>query len=77
VNTARAEPGAVRLEELRFDNRCGRMPPAFYTRLSPAPLPNPYPVAFNPAAADLIGLAPTEAEPAPQRASALALSCPS
>ncbi len=61
MNTARAELGAVRLEELRFDNRYGRLPPDFYTRLSPTPLPDPYLVAFNPAAADLIGLAPEEA----------------
>ena len=62
MNIARAELGAVKLEELRFDNRYGRLPPDFYTRLSPTPLPNPYLVAFNPAAADLIGLAPEEAE---------------
>lgn len=62
MNTARAELGAVKLEELRFDNRFGRLPPAFYTRLSPTPLPDPYLVAFNPAAADLIGLAREEAE---------------
>jgi len=61
VNTARAELGAVRLEALRFDNRYGRLPPAFYTRLAPTPLPQPYLVAFNPAAADLIGLAHEEA----------------
>ena len=48
MNTARAELGAVRLEELRFDNRYGRLPPDFYTRLSPTPLPDPYLVAFNP-----------------------------
>ncbi|HUX23822.1 MAG TPA: YdiU family protein, partial [Burkholderiales bacterium] len=53
--------GAVRLEELRFDNRYGRLPQDFYTRLSPTPLPDPYLVAFNPAAADLIGLAHAEA----------------
>ena len=61
MNTARAELGAVRLEELRFDNRYGRLPQDFYTRLSPTPLPAPYLVAFNPAAADLIGLAHAEA----------------
>ncbi|MBK5103544.1 MAG: YdiU family protein [Burkholderiales bacterium] len=49
------------MEELRFDNHYGRLPPEFYTRLSPTPLPEPYLVAFNPAAADLIGLAHTEA----------------
>ncbi len=62
MNTARAELGAVTLEELRFDNRYGRLPQAFYTRLAPTPLPEPYLVAFNPAAADLIGLARTEAQ---------------
>jgi len=62
VNTARAELGAVRLEELRFDNRYGLLPPEFYTRLAPTPLPDPYLVAFNPAAADLIGLAREEAQ---------------
>jgi len=61
VNTARAELGASKLEELRFDNSYGRLPPAFYTRLSPTPLPDPYLVAFNPDAADLIGLARAEA----------------
>jgi uncharacterized protein YdiU (UPF0061 family) len=60
VNIARAELGAVKLEQLRFDNRYGRLPPAFYTRLSPTPLPEPYLVAFNPAAADLIELAREE-----------------
>jgi serine/tyrosine/threonine adenylyltransferase len=61
VNTARAGLGAVKLEDLRFDNRYGRLPPAFYTRLAPTPLPEPYLVAFNPDAADLIGLAREEA----------------
>ena len=62
MNIAKAELGAARLEELRFDNRYGRLPPGFYTRLAPTPLPDPYLVAFNPAAADLIGLAPEEAQ---------------
>lgn len=60
MNIAKAELGAVRLEELRFDNGYGRLPPDFYTRVSPTPLPDPYLVAFNPAAADLIGLAHAE-----------------
>ncbi|MBE0620648.1 MAG: YdiU family protein [Burkholderiales bacterium] len=50
------------MEELRFDNRYGRLPPEFYTRLAPTPLPEPYLVAFNPAAADLIGLAREQAQ---------------
>ena len=62
MNIGRAELGAVRLEELRFDNRYGRLPPAFYTRLAPTPLPDPYLVAFNPSAADLIGLAAEESQ---------------
>ncbi len=41
-----------------FDNTYGRLPGAFYTRLQPTPLPNPYLVAFNPAVAELIGLDP-------------------
>ncbi|MBE0624278.1 MAG: YdiU family protein [Burkholderiales bacterium] len=49
------------MEELRFDNRYGRLPQDFHTRLSPTPLPEPYLVAFNPAAAELIGLAHSEA----------------
>ena len=46
---------------LKFDNTFGRLPEAFYTRLQPTPLPDPYLVAFNPAAAELIGLDPTVA----------------
>ena len=44
-----------------FDNTFGRLPCGFYTRLQPTPLPDPYPVAFNPAAAELIGLDPAYA----------------
>ena len=61
MNTARAELGAVRLEELRFDNRYGRLPTDFYSRVSPTPLPEPYLVAFNAGAAELIGLDAREA----------------
>jgi serine/tyrosine/threonine adenylyltransferase len=43
---------------LRFDNSFARLPAAFYTRLAPTPLPEPYPVAFSSAAAALIGLSP-------------------
>ena len=41
---------------LRFDNTFARLPGAFFSRLQPTPLPDPYLVAFNPAAAGLIGL---------------------
>ncbi len=44
------------LETLPFDNAFARLPEAFYTRLPPAPLPDPYLVAASPAAAALIGL---------------------
>src|SRR4051812_49129597 len=41
-----------------FSNTFARLPGEFYTRLQPTPLPDPYLVAFNPAAAALIGLDP-------------------
>ena len=44
------------LETLPFDNAFARLPAAFYTRLPPEPLPEPYLVAASPAAAALIGL---------------------
>jgi uncharacterized protein YdiU (UPF0061 family) len=43
---------------LRFDNSFARLPATFYTRLQPTPLPDPYPIAWSPAAAGLIGLPP-------------------
>lgn len=50
------------LENLAFDNRYGRLPPGFYSRLEPAPLPAPYLVSFNADAARLIDLDPAEAK---------------
>ena len=44
------------LETLPFDNAFARLPSAFYTRLPPEPLPEPYLVAASPAAAALIGV---------------------
>jgi uncharacterized protein YdiU (UPF0061 family) len=41
-----------------FDNTFARLPGEFYTRLRPTPLPDPYLVAFNPLAAELVGLDP-------------------
>ena len=38
------------LETLPFDNAFARLPDAFYTRLPPEPLPEPYLVAASPAA---------------------------
>lgn len=49
------------LEQLNFDNSYARLPPAFYTRLAPTPLANPYLVSFNEDAARLIDLDPRQA----------------
>ncbi|MCA1556510.1 MAG: YdiU family protein [Acidobacteria bacterium] len=51
-----------KLEELQFDNTYARLPPAFYSAVSPTPLPDPYLVSFNPAATQLIDLDTREAE---------------
>jgi len=50
-----------KLEELQFDNTYARLPAAFYSRVAPTALPDPYLVSFNAAAAELIDLAPQEA----------------
>lgn len=50
------------LEELSFDNTYARLPEAFYRRVAPTPIPNPYLVSFNTAAAELIDLDPAEAQ---------------
>jgi uncharacterized protein YdiU (UPF0061 family) len=50
------------LENLRFDNSYARLPPAFYEVVDPTPLPDPYLVAFNPAAATLLDLDPGVAD---------------
>ena len=52
----------AKLDELRFDNTYARLPPAFYSKLAPTPLAEPHLVSFNPAAAALVGLDPSEAE---------------
>jgi len=41
---------------LRFDNSFARLPGAFYTRLAPTPLPDPYLVGFSKSAGALIGI---------------------
>ena len=50
-----------KLEQLVFDNTFARLPEAFYSRLCPTPLPAPYLVSFNPAAAALLDLDPAQA----------------
>ena len=49
-----------RLDALPFDNSFARLPEAFYTRLQPWGLPEPFAVITSAAAADLIGLPPEE-----------------
>jgi uncharacterized protein YdiU (UPF0061 family) len=43
-------------DDLPFDNSFAELPPAFYTRLMPTPLPAPYFVAASGPAAQLVGL---------------------
>lgn len=45
----------------KLDNSYAALPPAFYTRLMPTPLPAPYLVAYSDQAAQLIGLDTTQA----------------
>ena len=51
-----------RLESLNFENTFVRLPEAYYSRQQPTPLPAPYLVNFNPAAAALLDLDSAEAE---------------
>ncbi|MGV3653081.1 MAG: protein adenylyltransferase SelO [Noviherbaspirillum sp.] len=48
------------LEDLPVTNAFAQLPPAFYTRLAPTPVPAPYLVGASAAAARLIGLDPAE-----------------
>lgn len=45
---------------MKISNSFATLPEAFFTRLNPTPLPQPYLVALSPSAADLIGLDPAE-----------------
>jgi uncharacterized protein YdiU (UPF0061 family) len=54
-----AKPGLA-LEDLRFDNSFARLPAAFYERRKPTAIPNGVLIAFNPDAAALIDLRPSE-----------------
>jgi uncharacterized protein YdiU (UPF0061 family) len=49
------------LDSLRWDNSFSRLPEPFYQRVAPTPLPDPYLIAFNQDAADLLGLDRSEA----------------
>ncbi|HEU4852537.1 MAG TPA: YdiU family protein [Telluria sp.] len=48
----------IKAEQLNLANGFAELPPAFYTRLMPTPLPDPYFVAASTRAASLIGLSP-------------------
>ncbi len=49
------------LDSLAWDNRTVRLPPQLYARVAPEPLPAPYLVSFNAAAAALVDLDPAAA----------------
>jgi uncharacterized protein YdiU (UPF0061 family) len=52
----RTAGAAITADELPLNNSFAELPPAFYTRLMPTPLPAPYFVAASARAAQLIGL---------------------
>ncbi len=52
--------GLTGLDQLPFRHSFAALPPAFYTRLQPTPLPAPYLVCASSSAARLIGLDPAE-----------------
>lgn len=51
-------PPAAGIDGLAFDPRFARLPDAFFSRVRPSPLPDPYLVAFAPGVAALLGLDP-------------------
>ncbi|TFW27087.1 protein adenylyltransferase SelO [Duganella callida] len=76
-----SEDHIITAAKLPLDNSFASLPPAFYTRLMPTPLPAPYLVAVSAPAAELIGLTPDQvaasldiliANAAPERAQPLA-----
>ncbi|MCC2955558.1 YdiU family protein [Massilia sp. IC2-477] len=53
-----SEGTTITADELPFNNSFAELPPAFYTRLMPTPLPSPYFIAASAPAAALVGLNP-------------------
>jgi len=51
-------PESLPLDLPAFDNSFASLPEAFYTRLAPQPLPDPYVVAISEEVAELLGLPP-------------------
>jgi uncharacterized protein YdiU (UPF0061 family) len=56
VSGGAAPDNSSTLNALSFDNSFARLPPAFYTKLAPAPLPDPYLVGISADAAALLGI---------------------
>ncbi|MFL9925234.1 YdiU family protein [Herbaspirillum lusitanum] len=56
TNSSTLPLAALSSAQLQFANRFADLPPAFYTRLQPTPLPAPYLVGFSADAARSIGL---------------------
>lgn len=54
-------PLATSLDVLAIDNQLARLPESYYAKVRPTPLPDPYLVSFNEAAAALIDLDPAAA----------------
>jgi serine/tyrosine/threonine adenylyltransferase len=60
MDDSRAHRAGHRTDSLPYNNSFAALPPAFFTRLPPTPLPEPYLVAASSSAARLIGLDPAE-----------------
>jgi uncharacterized protein YdiU (UPF0061 family) len=60
MNAPEAASVLHRTDDLPFENSYAALPPAFYTRLKPTPVPAPYLVCASPSAAALIDLDPAE-----------------
>jgi uncharacterized protein YdiU (UPF0061 family) len=62
LRPVRSPPGesTITADDLPFDNSFAELPPAFYTRLMPTPLPAPYFIAASGKAAALAGLDPAD-----------------
>ncbi|MBC7685282.1 MAG: YdiU family protein, partial [Bdellovibrionales bacterium] len=58
--TLTATGSAINSADLPLENSFAALPPAFYTRLMPTPLPSPYFIAASAHAASLIGLDPAQ-----------------
>jgi uncharacterized protein YdiU (UPF0061 family) len=60
MNAPELASGVYRTDNLPFENSYAALPPSFYTRLQPTPVPAPYLVGVSPSAAALIDLDPAE-----------------